>query len=249
MTDRVPAETGPTLKDPRGRWPTGPSRPQLRRGEIHVWRADAAEIAAALGSERLSVLIAPGERERAEHMSRRAHGELWMAARATLRVLLSRYLDREPCELALVIGAHGKPRLYGQHRLSFNLSHSAGTVVFAFCADGPVGVDVEFTRRGRNRVAVVRRALGEAEAERLLVLEPRLREREFLRAWTRHEAALKCRGIGLGAGAPATKRHRAPWIAELQLGPEAVGAVAAERAPQRLFGWRAPLAILALPTH
>jgi 4'-phosphopantetheinyl transferase len=249
MTNGVPAKAGASIENLREVWPLGPARPVLRHGEIHVWLVDAAEVAAARSSEDLSALLAPEERERAERMTRSGHRELWIAARAALRALLGRYLEREPHEVALVPGPYGKPRLRGQQRLSFNLSHSAGAALYAFCLDGAVGVDVELARGSRRHVAIARRALGEATAESLLALDSRSREREFLRVWTRHEAAVKFRGTGLRVREDATDGEPAPWIAELDLGPGAAGAVAAERAPERLLGWRASAAVVALPTH
>ena len=67
---------------------------------------------------------------------------------------------------------------------------------------GPVGVDVEVPRRAIDEVALAARAFGPAEARRLEGLDPAVRAQEFLRAWVRHEAQLKCRGTGIG-GAPA----------------------------------------------
>jgi 4'-phosphopantetheinyl transferase len=237
MANGVPAKAGASIEDLRAPWPLGPARPALRRGEIHVWLLDTAEVAAARGSQGLSALLAPEERERAERMTRSGHRELWIAAHAALRALLGRYLDRQPHEVALVPGPYGKPRLRGQQRLSFNLSHSAGAALYAFCLDGAVGVDVEFARGSRRHVAIARRALGEDTAESLLALDPPSREREFLRVWTRHEAAVKFRGTGLRAREGATDGEPAPWIAQLEPLPGAAAAIAAARAPARLQRW------------
>ncbi len=60
-----------------------------------------------------------------------------------------------------------------------------------------MGVDVEVGRRSVEEIAVARSWLGAAQARRLEALDPAIRRREFLRAWTRHEAQLKCLGVGI----------------------------------------------------
>ena len=78
--------------------------------------------------------------------------------------------------------------------------------------------------------------LGSAEAERLAALDPETRTREFLRAWVAHEAAVKCRGGGLGrppSGSPGAEL----WTAELDVGPRAAAAVVVEGGPCELRLW------------
>src|SRR4029077_13235797 len=67
---------------------------------------------------------------------------------------------------------------------------------------------------------------------------PAEREREFLRAWVKREAVLKCRGtVGGGISDNGSARAREPWIAELDLGPLALGAVALERRGHQTRCW------------
>jgi hypothetical protein len=65
----------------------------------------------------------------------------------------------------------------------------------------------------------------------------------LLRAWARHEAELKCHGTGLWSAHDVCARSPAGelWTSVLDLGAEAVGAVALERAPSELrcWSWRA----------
>jgi 4'-phosphopantetheinyl transferase superfamily len=117
------------------------------------------------------------------------------------------------------------------------VSHSGGLALYAFSEATAVGVDVEVGRHTVDEVAIAARAIGADEAERLRALDPSLRRREFLRTWARHEAALKCLGLGIGA-ARGTTDGRRPWIAQLELGEDAAGAaVAAVRAPGELRCW------------
>jgi 4'-phosphopantetheinyl transferase len=240
-------------------WAPGPLRPLLADGALHVWRADLTTVAADVGA-----LLCEEERARAERFVNARDGELWRSARGLLRLLLGRYLDLEPKSLRFTLGQYGKPALqrhadetYAPHSapadvsrdvpLSFNMSHSGELGLYAFAARGGIGVDVEVARRPIDELAIAARALPAGEAQRLQTLEPAARRREFLRAWTRHEATLKCLGVGIGGGGGDvrdTARESiaeglgAPlWIAQLELGSDAAAAVATEMPTRELRRW------------
>jgi 4'-phosphopantetheinyl transferase len=204
----------------------------LAPGAVHVWRADLEAV-----PEQLTQLLSPQERERAEGFARERDGRLWARSRGLLRELLGHYLLLDGRGLRFTAGAHGKPALpEDPEPLSFNLSHSAATAVYAFSAAGPVGVDVELARHSVDALALAARVFGPAEAERLERLDPHRREQEFRRAWVRHEAALKCLGTGIGAAPAVEAEGRSPWIAELEMGTGAA-AVALTAAPSELRCW------------
>jgi 4'-phosphopantetheinyl transferase len=233
-------------------WTPGPREPQLARAEVHVWRVDlmvvADDVACCLSADETArAARIAGERERAR----------WARSRGVLRTLLGRYLDEDPTAMELVVGPHGKPQLAdpgGRPRSPFfNLSHSQHIALYAFTATGAIGVDVQLARDANARaasdhVALARRMFGEAEALRLSELAPTMREREFLRLWTLHEAELKRRGTGIGAveneadGSTAAEEARggAPRIVELDVGAQAAAAVAfaCEASELRLWEWR-----------
>jgi 4'-phosphopantetheinyl transferase len=227
-------------------WAPGPCKPLLPKGEVHVWRADLTA-----GPGHLVGLLCAEERARAERFLSDGDRQRWMRSRGVLRALLGRYLQKDPRTLRFDAGAHGKPVLLDDvaasnavpesassrpAMISFNLSHSEQLALYAFIESGAVGVDVEVARGPIDEVAIAARALGPSEARRLERLDPAIREREFLRAWVRHEAVLKCRGSGIGA-ADAARSGVAPWVAELDIGPRAAAAVALERAPHDLRCW------------
>lgn len=218
------------------RWHSPPARPQPADGVVDVWRADLAA-----GGERERALLAPAERERAARFVRAEDGERWATARGILRALLGSCLDADPRGLSFVAGMHGKPLLIGSNgepgRLRFNLSHSGDVALLAVTLEREVGVDVELPRRTVDAVAIARRVLGDAEAERLRALDEPVRQHEFLRAWVRWEAVLKCRGTGIGAAA-ASPAESDPWVCELDPGPPAAAALAVERGPCEVRRWR-----------
>jgi 4'-phosphopantetheinyl transferase len=228
-------------------WTPGPREPVLEPLAIHVWRVDLS----ATGEQAVCALSAH-ERERAQRIVGPREQRLWSRSRGVLRDLLGRYLKADPGSLELAVGAHGKPRLGGrwsEDGLHFNLSHSGELALYAFTACGAIGADVEVLRepsRGvrEHRAALATRVFGAEAAERLGELPPELREREFLRLWTRHEAELKRRGAGIGAASAEEQgvgeAHAKPWIVELNVGRLAVAALASEcdRASElRLWEW------------
>jgi len=207
----------------RSPWLRPPSAPPLPEGTVDVWGADldAADDAVA-------ALLSPDEAARAARFTREDAGRRWARAHGILRALLGAYLQADPRALRFGAGPHGKPDLAAPAApLRFNLSHSAEVALYAFATDVPVGVDIEVRRRPIDPIGLARRALGPEEACRLAVLDPALREREFLRAWTRHEAILKCLGVGIAT--PEGDREGPPvWVAELDVGPDAAAAVAVQ---------------------
>ncbi len=232
----------PMVEDSGPAWPAGPAEPALTQRTVHVWRADLATC--ELAPEEL---LSAEELERAAAIVDERRRELWQRSHGVLRALLGRYLAIAPAAVELSFAARGKPELVlppppgpggsAAAGISFNLSHSGHLALYGFAAEDAVGVDVELARTAprRDHVALARRALGEVAASKLEQLPLPLREGEFLRLWTRHEAVLKCRGAGIGA--PASADARVPWLATLDLGAEGVGAVACSSAPRELCLW------------
>ncbi len=232
-------------------WNRGPLRPRISPGEVHVWSARLGRI-----GDR-SDLLSEAERERERQIVSEQDRQLWARSHSVLRVLLARYLDADPGQVALAIDPNGKPRLqrpgddrqqaHGTQALHFNLSHSGELALYAFSSSWPVGVDVELAHaeegRRRDHIALARRVFGEGEARRLQALAPAMREREFLRLWTRYEAALKRVGRGIGtrtdaSGAGASGVDESAWIVELDLGAEAAAALAGGQAASVLRLWQ-----------
>jgi 4'-phosphopantetheinyl transferase len=228
-----------------------PAVVRLDAGRVDVWRADLDG-----AGEGVVELLSAEERERAGRFVREEDGRRWARARGVLRVLLGRYLGADPGGLRFVVGEHGKPALEGgDGELRFNVSHSSGVALYAFARGREVGVDVELPRRAIDAVALAERTFGEAEAERLRMLDPPAREREFLRLWARHEAQLKCRGTGIGGAdesrapgeAGVAPHGRAAsdlassaslWVVELDAGAEGgAAALAVEGSACELRRW------------
>ncbi len=120
-----------------------------------------------------------------------------------LRRVLALYLGEAPEEIELARGEHGKPRLAAEPgRLAFNLSHSGPLALVAVSRGREVGVDVEREKPERDLLALAERALTTEDAAAVRSAEVGERTRVFYALWARHEARLKCLGVGL-AGAPS----------------------------------------------
>jgi 4'-phosphopantetheinyl transferase len=137
-----------------------------------------------------------------------AEAHVWRAASAAgrseqlLRRVLAMYLGEAPEEIELARGEHGKPSLAADPgRIAFNLSHSDELTLVAVSCGREVGVDVEREKPGRDLLALAERALNPEDAAAVRAAADVERSRVFYELWTRHEARLKCLGIGL-ASAP-----------------------------------------------
>ncbi len=162
--------------------------------EVSVWsvRLTAPDEAIA----RADSVLSPEERDRAHRFRvERARTE-FILARAALRTLLGRYLNRPPESVAFAYGERGKPFL-PDGALQFNMSHSAGFAAYAFTSGCEVGIDIERIRPMRDLEAIAERFFAPAETRDVLQLEGKDRESAFFRCWTRKEAYIKAVGAGL----------------------------------------------------
>jgi 4'-phosphopantetheinyl transferase len=210
----------------------------IRADTVDVWKAclDHADPA-------LHELLAADERARATRFHRSEHAGHWASARAIQRALLGEYLDADPAALRFELGPYGKPALAEPHgALQFNVSHTQGVALYAIASDREVGVDIEREDRRADDVRVARRIFGETEAARLAALDPITRRHEFLRAWVRHEAVVKCLGTGIGGYRVEDPPEDPPWLVELDVGSGAVAAVAVSGGPCEVRCWEWPSA-------
>ncbi len=179
-------------------WLPAPDSIRLEKEEVHLWRAGLRRDNETI-SEWKNLLcqeeLARAARFRVEDARRR-----FIAGRAILRLLLGRYLRRDPAEILLRYQPHGKPYLAGGaggFDLRFNLSHSNELALYAFAREREIGVDLEQIRTDRDHDLLAARFFSPEENAALATLPPEGRRDAFFRCWTRKEAYLKARGEGL----------------------------------------------------
>ncbi len=128
-------------------------------------------------------------------------------------------------------GENGKPRLAVEpERLAFNLSHS-GRLALVALAPGEldVGVDVERIKERRDLARLAARWLPAADALAVAEVPPAERAAVFYPAWTRHEARVKCTGVGLAGRTPGREvtavqlEIDAGYAAAVAIGPRSAG--------------------------
>lgn len=176
-------------------WQLPTCHPELKIGEVHVWRlplnADRHQLS------QLAKLLTLEERQRADlSYFERGYRERVMS-RATLRILLGRYLNKPPQAVKLNITELRKPYLADFPELHFNVSHAGDHLLLAFTNIAAIGVDLEYINPKINVATLVERFFSRIEVPVILGLPPASQSFAFFRAWTRKEAVIKATGNGL----------------------------------------------------
>lgn len=141
-------------------------------------------------------LLAPEEQARAARFRFEEHRRQFIASRGTLREILAPYLGLEPARIAFVYNPHGKPSVSGSD-VRFSVSHSSGWGLQAVTRGGEVGIDIERIDPDFARDEIPERYFSPREVAQLRGLPPDQQPAAFFRCWTRKEAYIKARGLGL----------------------------------------------------
>jgi 4'-phosphopantetheinyl transferase len=179
-------------------WPSHSGDLLLLPGEIQVWSA-RLDCAGPL-LERLAATLSVDETARANRFFFERDRNAFIVARGTLRQLLASYLHRAPTDLQFAYQPRGKPSLAPSSEdtpLEFNIAHSHGLALLAFCLGSSLGVDVEFVRPDIASEEIAGRYFAPQEVAELGSLPPSQRPEGFFCGWTRKEAYVKALGDGL----------------------------------------------------
>ena len=233
-------------------WRKPPDPVPIQDDEVHIWRVGLNMETGLL--DRLGQTLSAQEHQRAAAFLFQRDRERFIASHGFLHDVLGRYLGIGPENVAFYHGPAGKPELVGETLLRFNLSHSGSCGLLGVTRGREIGVDIEEKRPMPDALQLAKRFFSSGENRVLEELngDPSA----FFRCWTRKEAFMKARGLGLSLGLhrfevafapgePARLLHMegepdAPsrwWLADLPLGPDFVGACAVERGPCRLLFW------------
>lgn len=176
------------------RWLPVPAALSPEPGWAHVFRLQLD-----LPPDRLAVLsatLSEDERARAGRFLREVDQQRFIAARGQMRAILAGYLGADPAGLRFRYNPQGKPSLQaGEPR--FNLSHSLGLGLLAVTFGQEVGVDVERLDRDADYAGIARRFFAPAEVAEFFAFPLEGRPRAFCTGWTRKEAYIKARGMGM----------------------------------------------------
>jgi 4'-phosphopantetheinyl transferase len=179
-------------------WHPPPTHRFVAHNEVQVWRARLSSEGRALAS--CFQTLSPDEREKADRFRFPRDRVRYIVARATLRNILSRYLDTPPGRIRFTYGSHGKPALddgIAGPRLRFNVSHAEDIALYAVARARAVGIDIEYVRDGHASMDIAERFFSPAEVAALKGLPQHQQSEAFFNCWTRKEAYLKALGEGL----------------------------------------------------
>jgi 4'-phosphopantetheinyl transferase len=222
----------------------------LTASDIHVWHISLRPAESRLSQLRAS--LSPEECARAERFAFEDARVRFIAAHGMLRTILGRYVNDQPGALTFTAGRHGKPSLAGVRgaveKVRFNLAHSHDSALIAVAHNREVGIDLERIRDNVDSLKLAERFFSPNEFERLQQLPGNQAKRLFFILWTCKEAYLKAIGAGLSVDLDRCEvrpvaeelvarvrllgesRPREDCLVRiLSLGPDYVGAVAAER--------------------
>lgn len=189
----------------------GPFPRSLSPRELHLWCVDRQHLLAA--ADLLAECLSPEERDRSQRFVRGIDRQRFTVTHAAVRTILGHYLGIPPGQVEMTIRPGGKPELAPLPHLPplrYNLSHSEGLAMVAVAINREVGVDVEYVRPFRDIESIVERYFAPGERATWQALPDHERVAAFFRCWTRKEAYLKARGIGLSAGLDQVEVSCAP---------------------------------------
>jgi 4'-phosphopantetheinyl transferase len=144
--------------------------------------------------EALHELLSAGERERAAHFRFDRDRDHFVVCRGNLRQSLGERLGIAPARIEFSYNAHGKPETRG---VEFNVSHSGSRALIAISRTRAVGVDIERVNREFMHDQIPERFFSPGEVRALRALPEAEQMEAFFNCWTRKEAYVKARGLGL----------------------------------------------------
>lgn len=169
----------------------------LEPDEIHVWRIDLKVSQNYL--DYLFCLLSDDEKNRAKRFRHAQTREAFIARRGLLRILLSRYLDRDARDLRFTCNAFDKPILASlseSYRLHFNVSHTHDIALIAI-GRHDIGIDVEHVDIDYPCLTIAEEFFAPHEVSALRALPRSEVAPTFFRYWTAKEAVAKAIGQGL----------------------------------------------------
>ncbi len=224
-------------------WSIPLERLSCKSNEVHVWRANLQGLVSQLTT--LVRILNTEEIARANRFARETDRDRYIACRAGLRMILTRYLGVSTAALVFRLNVNGKPRLHnelGAVDLRFSVSYTEGLALYSVSCGRETGVDVEWVRSSLASPWIAERFFLAEEAKWLGQLGGDSYVEGFFQCWTRMEAYLKACGQGLAGAGTDSSEDRSDWsIYDLQPGTGYAGALAAGGQGHRIICWDLPL--------
>ncbi len=145
----------------------------------------------------LADLLTADEKKRAHQFKVQNDQHLHIASRVFLRRLLAAYLNMEASQVQFEYGINGKPFAQGEHDVQFNVAHSNEVFLLGFVKKDAIGIDIEHLSRPIDTKKISAFLFSENELEKFQNADQTLRHEQFINCWTRKEAFVKAKGVGL----------------------------------------------------
>lgn len=159
---------------------------------VHIWNIEYSEHFHEM-FRRFRSLMDKDEFAKAKRLFRANDLKRYLTGRIVLRILLGKYLKRQPSEISYD-SFNGKLYLKDSP-LKFNLSYSNKHIIFSFgyC---DTGIDIEQIKLDFDLRDMLHACFSQNEIENIVSGDDEMKDRFFLQ-WTRKEALLKYTGQGI----------------------------------------------------
>lgn len=180
-------------------WQNCPSRLSISQSEIHIWRVDLDCV--NYNAEKHFSLLSSEEVKHCNQFVFLRDRYRYQVTHGMKRIILASYLDCDPQCLCFEAGKYGKPAITSLHNslnIQFNISHSHNIILMAMTIENTLGIDIEYHLKKISIDNLSEFLFSPMEKQTFLALKSQPEKTEaFFRYWTRKEAYLKAKGIGL----------------------------------------------------
>lgn len=175
------------------KWTNATNCRYLLNKQTDVWKINISPNLFLVNS--LIPVLTIGEIDRANRFVRPDDRNRSIISRATLRIILGKYLRISPTLVEIDVAGNKKPFLRHPERkdIFFNLSHSGDWILLAV-SDAEVGVDIEYINSQFKYIDILHDYFIEEEIK---FIRQNLSDDRFFMHWTRKEALSKALGTGL----------------------------------------------------
>ena len=145
-------------------------------------------------------ILSQSEYDRSERFKFENDKYRYIISRSVLRNIIGKLLSLDPKVIKFLTNEFGKPFLDSAEysNLKFNLSHSGDQIVYAFCLNKDIGIDIECIDYSINHIELANSFFTANEINFLMnSADEKNKIEKFFSIWTRKEALLKSIGTGL----------------------------------------------------
>ncbi|MEQ8171002.1 MAG: 4'-phosphopantetheinyl transferase superfamily protein [Candidatus Eremiobacterota bacterium] len=170
---------------------------KIENDEVHIWLA-SLDID-RISPECIEKILSEDEIKRAGKYYFEKDRNHFIACRYILRNILSLYLNIGAEKIKFSYNPYGKPSVPGGE-ISFNLSNSYGLALYGITFDKEIGIDIEHIPEDFSWEEIVKQFFSKKEIIELYRIPGDMRKKAFFNGWTRKEAYIKAKGMGLSIG-------------------------------------------------